>query len=313
MTNGTTETIIAKVLQLKRFTAFSDLSASALKGLASQASELTFEANDTVLASGTPVDAAYFILSGAIDEWRDERCLRRHAAGDILAGAAVLAAQPPSCITARATCPTRVLRVSRESLFSAQDDCFPLQRALLKAIGYAELVARARLGWEKVYDNSSPSTFDTTPNPACELGQRVVFLREAREFRHLRLRTLGSLAADSEIVDLKKGEVLWHEGDAPDYAVQVVSGALDCRPNNSPDFRVRSGALLGLNEALAERPRWCEVVAARSVTMVRLQVEDIFDALEDDPDVAIDLMNILAGDVLELQERIACSAAETDL
>jgi CRP-like cAMP-binding protein len=298
--------VVARVLLLKRFSFLSDLAPAALTPLAERVVEARFDAGDTVLAKEAAVNSMHFLLEGEIEVRRGPR-VRTLSTGEVLSEIEVLAALPSSPSSARAMASTRTLAIDRPSLIAAQEDSFPLQRAMLKAIGSADLSLRRQLGWSRIYETRDVHG-DLEQGPQCsELGHRVASLRATRELRGLRIRTLGRLAADAKILDMSASEQLWHIGDRGDFAVQVLRGSLECRTDDTPPFRIGPDTLIGLAEAFADGHRWCDLTAASDVLMIRLDVENILDVLEDDADVAIDLVTTLASEVVKLEDAIVCS------
>lgn len=299
-------TIVARVLLLKRFPAFADLSPAALTPLAERVTE-------TSAATGEPVvrdDAeagVHFVLEGEAEVRRLGIAVATVGAGEILGDVEALAAVPLSLMTARAVSPCRTLHLSRAALLAAQEDCFPLQRALLERIGAVDLGARRRLGWEvvcarRVADAAAMPMADPT-----ELAHRVLSLRLTRELSGLSIRALGRLAVAAHVETHAAGAVLWRSGERADAAIQVVRGRLRCAPPDGAEFEVSGAILLGLSEVLAKQPRWCDAIAVTEVVVMYLDLEDILDELEDDGDVAAELIASLASDAAILEDRIARS------
>jgi CRP-like cAMP-binding protein len=300
-------TVVARVLRLKRFAMFGDLSPAALTSLAERVEERAFASGEELLGGdGSP--RLHFVLRGEVDVRRFGRSSASRGDRDVVGDLDVLAAAPRERLFARAVSPTCTLSIDRAGLLAAQEDSFPLQRAMLKRIGCADLEARRRFGWNRSYEGrgggaGATALLDDTAGRGelLELAHRVSWLRGTRELGGLRIRTLGRLAAASELSSVPAGEPLWRHGDSADFAVQVLRGSVRCQTDDGAAFSIGSDSLLGLSEVLAEAERWCDVSAASEVLAMRLSVEDILDELEDDTDVAVELMTALAAGVVELE------------
>lgn len=306
---GRARTVVARVLRLKRFAIFASLTPAALTSLAERVQERGFAPGDDLLDGGAGAPRLHFVLQGNVEVRHRDRVLERLGDGGVVGEIDVLSDARHAHLTARATSATRSWSIDRAGLLAAQEDSFPLQRALLRALGAADLQARRRRGWQRVYGRADDAAVSALAGAAggdlLELAHRVYALRRTRELGGLRIRTLGRLAAASEVAWVPAGEAVWRRGDPADFAVQVLRGSLRCKSDDAAPFTVASDTLLGLSEALAEGERWCDVSAASEVLTMRLGIEDILDELEDDTDVAVELMTALANDVIELEGRAA--------
>jgi CRP-like cAMP-binding protein len=120
------------------------------------------------------------------------------------------------------------------------------------------------------------------------------------------IETLGQLAREAVLETLPDRGRLWREGDPADHAVLVVNGAVVC---TSADDRLRfeggRRAIFGLEEALAIDSRWYGAMARRAVSVLRITRAAIIDALEDDPDTALEVLTALANVASRLRDRVA--------
>lgn len=303
-------TIVARVLLLKRFPMFADVSPAALTPLAERVAETTAAVGEAILREDEEAGAVHFVLEGSLETRRLGCSVRTVSAGEVFGDVDALAAAPVSLTTARAIEPCRTLTVSRAGLLAAQEDCFPMQRALLARVAAADMDAQRRLGWKTVYARREGEVEPLPVPDTLDLAHRVASMRLSRELARLRIRSLGRLAAAARIDSHACEEFVWRAGDPADSAVQVLRGRLRCTVPNGEEFEVVPATLLGLGEALAGQPRWCDVVAASDVVTMRLDIEDILDELEDDADVAAELVSSLARDVAALEDRIVRSGSD---
>jgi len=303
-------TIVARVLLLKRFPMFADVSPAALTPLAERVAETTAAAGEAVVREDGEAGTVHFVLEGRLEARRLGFSAGTVGASEVFGDVDALAAAPVSLTTARAAEPTRTLSVSRAGLLAAQEDCFPMQRALLARVAAVGLDVQRRVGWKAVYARCEGAVESLSVPDTPDLAHRVASMRTSREFARLRIRSLGRLAAAARIDSHTRESLLWRTGDPADFAVQVLRGRLRCTVPDGEEFEIAAATLLGLCEALAGQPRWCDVVAASDVVTMRLDVEDILDELEDDADVSAELLSSLALDVAALEDRIVRSGAD---
>ncbi len=109
-------------------------------------------------------------------------------------------------------------------------------------------------------------------------------------------RTLEDLASE---IDLKKGEVLFREGDSGDALFAVLAGRLEISVTSAEGRHLvfdvmRPGALFGEIALFDPGPRTATVTALERATLARLKNTDLKRAIRDQPDLGTDLLR-LAG------------------
>jgi CRP-like cAMP-binding protein len=237
----------------------------------------------------------HLVVEGRVRVTRCDGEVRDHGAHSLLGAPEVLAGDtaPPAV----AVEDTLLFSIERGALLDILEDDFATALAVLRHLGRESLAVRRRLG---EISRPVPGTI-AAPDPSrcLELGERIALLRSTPPFPGVRVHTLGQIALDMRPVTLVAGERAWRRGDRADWTGIVLTGEL----TPGPRLRTRTvgpGALLGMEEAFAGERRWYAAVARGPTLLLRLDVASLIDVLEDDPDMAVEVLTVLARDLLEL-------------
>ena len=97
---------------------------------------------------------------------------------------------------------------------------------------------------------------------------------------------------------------LWSAGDAGPYALLIVEGAVECSvPGNGPRFLAGAGWGLGTMESLGELSRWHDATTASPVVALHGAMEGLIDVFEDNVEMAMSFLSLLARGILSYIER----------
>jgi CRP-like cAMP-binding protein len=240
----------------------------------------------------------HLVVEGRVRVTRSDGEVRDHGAHSLIGAPEVLAgSEAPSALTIEDTI---LLSIQRTHLLEILEDDFATWLALLRHLARESLGVCQRLGELSRPVQVGISTQDLSAS--LELGERIALLRSTPPFSRVRVHTLGQIALDLRPVAFAAGEEIWRQGDAADWAGVVVTGEIA----PGPGLRARAigpGAVLGMEEALAGEARWYAAEARKPALLVRLEVEPLIDVLEDDPGMAVEVLSVLARDLLELPGR----------
>jgi CRP-like cAMP-binding protein len=131
-----------------------------------------------------------------------------------------------------------------------------------------------------------------------DLMARVRCLRAALPFAHERVCSLVQLARHAVELRADDGVELWREGDPSDTALIVVAGEVGARMRSGDGFTLGPGAVIGGFDAIARRRRWFTAAARGAVVALTLSVERFLDVLEDEHELAHDVLVALAQALL---------------
>lgn len=270
------------VLALKRIPALSRLEPELLGALAARTHVAHHRAGQP-LPDGPP--ALHLVLEGGVRVASGGGPPREVAAGGFLGDLSVLGGDAPR-LGAVARAATSTLSVDADDLLELCEEHFGLLHAVLRGVAGMGVEAGA------LPRGGSQRARPVSPGPL-DLAARIRALAASTLFASTRVHTLGQLAQDARTRRLDPGEVAWRCDDAAPGALVVVDGELACSVGEAAT-RAGPGCVAGLHEALAETPRWYEARARAPVRALQLDAACVLDAMEDDPEMAVDLVATLA-------------------
>ena len=123
---------------------------------------------------------------------------------------------------------------------------------------------------------------------------------------------IRACAAASVATRYRAGEVLWREREPSDGMLVVVSGVVACtHTGNRADTRYEATGLLGAIDVLSADKRWATARAETDVRGLRADREVILDVLEDNFELAVNLLGFIAHRTLSLREARTSAPSST--
>jgi CRP-like cAMP-binding protein len=110
-------------------------------------------------------------------------------------------------------------------------------------------------------------------------------------------------------IHFQPGVELWREGEAPEGLLLLVSGSVVCT-GQGISFEVGPGSPLGALESMADTPRLYQAVTQTPVVALQGNVENLIDTFEDNFEMAMDYLAVMARWLLELLDRYASGDLE---
>jgi len=147
-----------------------------------------------------------------------------------------------------------------------------------------------------------------------ELGivERIFLLRRMRAFTEANVNSLATLARKMVELRLPAGKVLWKSGDPADHSYFIVKGMLSLRwgeprEDGQPEFvqQIGPGYVVGGAESLVGLPRWNELMTDEPVVVLRGTREGLIDLFEDDHELALKFLSMLATLLVTMWDRKA--------
>src|SRR5262245_11517177 len=293
---------LERVLHLKAIPAFRGLNNDALAALAESARE-RFHPRDSVLYDeSAPIPSIHHVLDGRVRVTRGDELIMVADPGTPIGALAVLA-RVPMAMRAVAETDAVTLEIDSEALLEVCDDHFSVVHNLLRYI------ARWIVGIERGEGPQGPTATDCClPARLAEgdldLVERIFYLRQFRVFSTASINALAELSRGLTEVRFGSGVPLWSAGDAAPYALLVVEGSVECTvPGDGPRFVSGSGWGLGVMEAIGELPRWHDAVTASPVIALHGAMEGLIDVFEDNTEMAMSFLSLLARGILSYAER----------
>lgn len=131
------------------------------------------------------------------------------------------------------------------------------------------------------------------------LNKIVDAMREVPMFRNVDPKQLRLFAFMGETLTFRAGERLFEKGDDGDAAYIVIEGKVDVLvPTDGGEAAV---AVLGEKEifgemaVLCDQPRTTAIAAQTDLITLRLDRSVILDLLQEFPDIALEMIKVLAG------------------
>jgi CRP-like cAMP-binding protein len=283
---------------LKTFPLFSDLTSADLTALAQYTRERFFRKRAVLLPPGSEVAEVHFIVEGEVEMRQADGRIVRAGPGEGV-GMLGLIARLDEGVSAVARTETLTLTVNADTLVDILEDHFRILRHLLRALCALSIDNRRKHGNAALLEASRESMVPGTVTEL-DLAQRIFCLRATAPFARSRIASLATLARQAKDVSFGMGETLWSAGDPGSTALLIVSGCVKgASEDATQSFRFEPGSYPGLMEAIARVPLWYSAVAETPVTALRIDAEDIIDVLEDSADTALELMAVVAAQLLE--------------
>ena len=262
----------------------------------------------TVVANGDALARALRLAWRALASLEDERVVRsaervlRLASGRVRADALEVVSQ----LGERETSRQLVLLLEpipvEEKLAALRGDVTPP-----RDVAEAKLRARAL---------SSPWTRIAADSPNAQevvLMERLLSLRQVSLFSQMSLERLHAIERITHESEYVRGEVIMREGELGDELFCLVEGEVDVlRGAGTPDEmhlnRLGPGAYFGEMAVLDGSLRSATIVAASPVRVLVLAGERLRELVQEMPELAFDLLRVLADRVRSAEQKLAPTA-----
>lgn len=278
--------------------------ASELAPLAASLRTVTFRKGETLLREDEPPRSFYLIGTGTVT-------LRRHGKrigtvrGPGGVGFVAFLARYAGGTSAVAESFVEALEVQAE----AMEDVFEDHFAVL--LGQVRWVAERLLAENKVHEPPPyvppVVSFDALIGDH-ELGivERIFLLRRMRAFTEANVNSLATLARKMVELRVPAGEVLWRAGDVAEHSYFIVKGMLSLRWGDGKSVQqIGPGYVVGGAESLVGLPRWNDFVTEEPVIALRSTRESLIDLFEDDHELALKFLSMLATLLVTMWDRKA--------
>jgi CRP-like cAMP-binding protein len=289
---------LERMLRLKRVAMLAGLANPEVALLADACGERFFPRGATVFREGEPVGAVHFVVSGALATWRRGARVGSVGPGGSVGGLALLARDPLGAQVV-AEEDTLSLELEADAVLEVLEDRFPILQHILRETSRRAIEALRRHRLDPtaglpVGPEHSGGSGDI------DLVDRIFFLRGMSVFRRSSVTALAELARAIAQVRFEPGTTLWREGEPAPGIFLIRSGQLRANAANGASFGVGPGFPLGALEALAEVPRWYEVVTQTPVVALQGHMGALVDVFEDHFGMAMDYLAVVAQSTLRV-------------
>lgn len=141
------------------------------------------------------------------------------------------------------------------------------------------------------------------------LRQAVDVMQETSLFRKLDPKRLRVVAMMGETLSYRDGERLFEAGEEGDCAYVILSGEVDVVVKaNDKEITVavlHQGEIFGEIAALTDQPRTSAIQARGPLTVLRLDRQTILNLMGEFPDIALQLITVLADRLRDTSRQLA--------
>jgi CRP-like cAMP-binding protein len=284
---------IERVFLLRRSPLLGDVPVDQVAALARYAEPWRYRRGRTLQRQGEPPRSIYIITAGTVSlRDRGVEVDRVEAPGGV--GLLDALRHADSGLEAVAMTDTQALVIDHEVLLDLYEDHFPFLLSSLRILS-GQIID----GWQRPEAEprlpAVPEEPDAPWTGPVDLVGKLMRLRRTPPFLRTSLDVLGVLAQILREASIPAGTTLWRRGDKARRFFLVVRGTVVYREGPGrvvqafgPDHSV------GVMEGLAGRDRVYDAVTARDTVALEGAHEGFIDVLEDDFDLAMDVLGAMA-------------------
>ncbi len=293
-----------RILRLRSVPTLSGLPGRELAQLAASLRPVSFRRGETVLREDEPPRSFYLIGAGTVTLRRKGKQI-----GTVTAPGGVgfmsFIARNAGGTSAIAESFVEALEVQAYAMSEIFEDHFPVLLNTIRGVAQ-RLIEENKVTPPPPYVPPTHRFDAAIGDQPLGIVERIYLLRRMGAFSDANVNSLATLAR--KMVELRRpaGEVLWRQGERADHWYVVVKGMLDVTWNDGKFVRkVGPGYVMGGAESLSSLPRWNDLVAAEPVLVLRGTRDGLIDLFEDDHELGLNFMSMLATMLVTMWDRKA--------
>jgi CRP-like cAMP-binding protein len=287
-----------RVLLLHSLPAFAPLEDDTLTLLAEHVRVKHCRAGETLLKLGEPIHHVYILLEGEVRWQRASQAVPSLATTQDVVGWITLMARDPQGMSATVESDAQLIELPAEMLEHALEQDFSLARNMLR-MG-ADSLVRARGNLPARIDQIAEVQVGVMRKQRRTLVERLIDMRKTPLFANCDIEALVALTRRTRELRAEPGELLWRAGEeAAPFWLFVDYGKVRCTNAAGESMEVGSGWVIGMMDAIAQRPRAYEARAVTQVLGERIELEAFLGVLETHVELARDFIAFLAQRVLD--------------
>ena len=293
-----------RIMRLRGVPVFKGVSSGELAQLASALRARSFEKGAVIIREDDPPRAFFLITAGAVTMRRKGKHLGTVRAPGGVGFLSVLA-RTAGATESIAEAYTEGYEVRADAMDEMFEDHFSVFLGTLRWVAERLIAENEQAPPPPFVPPSVP--FDHLIGDR-ELGivERIFVLRRSRAMTKANVNSVARVARRMQEVRVPAGTVLWRPGERADHSLFVVKGMLELRWREGESVQpIGPGYVVGGAESLVGQPRWNELVAVEPVVLLRGSREVLIDMFEDDHEVAIGFLSLLAGMLMRQWDRKA--------
>jgi CRP-like cAMP-binding protein len=292
-----------RLLYLRTLPLFGTLPSEDLALLATYTTERLFEPGAVLASEVGRVEAIHLIVDGSVRTSRAGAPIGLFGPRDTV-GVLGLLSRADAGVEAVTVTTTRSLEIGADALLDLFEDHFTILQHVLRGVASLVLDKRRQI----LLAGAPEPGEDASPIPARPLDfvERIFFLRRAMPSGFTSVAALAGIARRATELRLEPGTLLWSQGDPADAVVIPVRGSIDCIVDGGAHrFRFGPGVFVASSEALAGAPHWYEARTDSPLLALRVSIEDLIDVFDDHFELAMELLALMARDLLEVEAKPA--------
>ena len=302
------ETARERALLMRSMPVFAGVDDDSLALIAGSARTRLFAAGAVLAREHAPVELVFAVVRGRVTATRQGRVvLLPEPASSMVGLLSVLARDPIGCHVV-AEVETVVLELPTQVVLDVLEEHFVMVRQLLRLAARALMERLHQLGSRAAMLAESMSVLPNQRiaprpiSPSAGRAEQVLRLRELPMFARVDLDALFAIIDHVTVHAYTAGETVWREGDHIGHTLLVEVGTVRCRLPEGEALDVEAPAMLGRLEAMGGEPARYTVTALTAVRAQRMDMAGMLTVMESHFDMALNMLAIISGALIELPE-----------
>jgi len=293
-----------RILRIRGVPTLRTLPASAVAQLARSMRAVTFKRGDVLLREDEPPRSFYLLTTGTVTLRRKgKRIGTVRGPGGV--GFAAFLARNAGGTSAVAESFVEALEVHADAVEEVFEDHFPVLLGHIRWVA-ERLIAENKITQPPPYVPPVVSFDSMIGDKPLGIVERIFLIRRMRAFTEANVNSLATLVRKMVELRLPAGTVLWRENDIAEHSYFVVKGRLSLRWGNGKFVQqLGPGYIVGGAESLVGLPRWNELVTDEPVILLRGNRDGLIDLFEDDHELALKFLAMLATLLVTMWDRKA--------
>jgi CRP-like cAMP-binding protein len=138
-----------------------------------------------------------------------------------------------------------------------------------------------------------------------DLVERLLCLRQTFGLEHSHIDELAELARAAVETRYQPGQQLWAAGEVNDAMLIMVCGVIGAKTAEGLEFQLGPGDIVGGLGAVRGEPSWFSAQALEETVTLAVSSEVLVDLLEDQPELGLDFLHLMASALLALRIQVA--------
>jgi CRP-like cAMP-binding protein len=292
---------VARMLFLRSIPVLGDLPQEILATFAEHLIEVPHDRGAVLQSAGRPVDGVHIVVEGEAELRFENAAPRTITTGAAIGFLESLAGQSTATVVART--PLLALELHIDALVRILEENFTVVLHALRGTG--RLLLAELMNGVRSDRLTLPMVPDWNPSAHPDRVERMLLLSRTLIFSRVEVEALGVLSRVCREVEFAAGERLWAAGEHASWIGVLLSGSTEGRRDGTTILHMQAGAVAGFLESAGDLPRPVEMVAVEPISLLRIEISDLIDVMEDDFRVSLEVLGAYSSVVLEIYRRVS--------